>query len=285
MGSLEAYLPMETAEMTNCLTVLTGERVRWGSKRTLTTMSISLILSCAAVMPAWLSASPEAEAASPGAGSPDQSTATAKPKAPEKAEAKKPEPVIENVQNVTAEQVVDKPHDYLNKNIKFSAAFANYTNVGLDYKPALKPAKSNLSFFVYRQGSHVPLSEMKLDMPIPKEKDPENTMLAQLKDGDTVEVIGHVFSTALDDPWVEVLRLKKTASAPEDKKVTAEREKEKKEKEAEGKKPESGAPSEVQKTPEQKPMTPKNGTKIELKVTPDNKTTPDQKKPDSSDKK
>ncbi len=75
-------------------------------------------------------------------------------------------------------------------------------------------------------------------MAIPKEKDPENQMLAQLKDGDTVEVTGHVFSTALDDPWVDVLRLKKTASAPEDKKVTAEKEKEKKEKEAEGRKAE-----------------------------------------------
>lgn len=249
--------------MTNCLSESAGNVLSWGSKHTLTTLGISLILGCTSSMAPAQSASSK--------GSVAEKTTADKAKAADKPAAKTPEPVIENVQNVTPEQLVDKPHEYLNKNIKFTAAFHSFTNVGLDYKPALRPAKTNLSFFVLRQGTHVPLSELKLDMPIPKEKDPENQMLAQLKDGDTVEVTGHVFSTALDDPWVDVLRLKKIASAPEEKKVTAEKEKKEKD-------------SAENPTPEQKPTGPKDGTKLELKTTPDSKKTPDDKKPGSTDK-
>lgn len=252
--------------MTNCLTESAGNGLRWSSKLTLTTVGISLMLGCA-------SGASAADSAKTKPATTEKTTDKAK--TPEKPATKTPEVVLENVQSVTAEQLVDKPHEYLNKNIKFTAAFHSFTNVGLDYKPALRPAKTNLSFFVLRQGSHVPLSELKLDMPIPKEKDPENQMLAQLKDGDTVEVTGHVFSTALDDPWVDVAKLKKIASAPDDKKTTAE--KEKKEKDAA-----------ENPTPEQKPTGPKDGTKLELKTTPapetktpEKKTTPEPKKPES----
>jgi hypothetical protein len=260
--------------MTNCLSDSTGKRNSRQAKHILTTLGVSLLVLGHGGVGL-------AENAAPKGGTEKKAAdkASDKSKPAEKAEAKRPEPVIENVQNVTPEQVVEHPHDFLNKNIKFTAAFHSFTNVGLDYKPALRPAKTNLSFFVLRKDSHVPLSELKLDMPIPKEKDPENQMLAQLKDGDTVEITGHVFSTALDDPWVDVLRLKKIASAPDDKKTKEEKEKEKestkKEKEGVEQKPES--------TPDQKPNGPKDGTKLELKIDKD-KAAPD-KKPDSSDKK
>jgi hypothetical protein len=61
----------------------------------------------------------------------------------------------------------------------------------------------------YGEKSKIPLSELKLAMLIPKEKDSETAMLAGLKEGDKIEVIGKVFSDALDDPWVEVFKLKK----------------------------------------------------------------------------
>jgi lysyl-tRNA synthetase class II len=137
-------------------------------------------------------------------------------KAEKKAESK-PEPVIENVQNVTSDQLVDKPHDYMNKNVKFDAYFHAFSSLALDYKPAMRSSKNYLSFLILRPNSKVPYSELKLAMAIPKEKDPDNTMLAALKEGDQVEVTGHVFATALDEPWVDVLRLKKLASAPEKK--------------------------------------------------------------------
>lgn len=149
----------------------------------------------------------------------------------------KPEPVIENVQNVNAEQLVDKPHEYLNKNVKFVANFHGFTTLALDYKPALRPSKTYLSFLVFRDNSKIPLSELKLAMVIPKEKDPDNVLLAQLKEGDQLEITGKEFSTALDEPWVDVLRLKKLKSAPSDEKKVAE-DKENKDKKAADTEPE-----------------------------------------------
>jgi hypothetical protein len=176
-------------------------------------------------------------APSNAAPSPAAKPATTKPaektpeKAPEKATKPTPEPVIENVQNVNAEQLVDKPHEYLNRNVKFVANFFAFTSLALDYKPALRPAKSHLSFLVVKDGTHMPLSELKLAMAIPKEKDAENTLLAKLKDGDQVEITGKVFSTALDDPWVDVLRLKLLKAAPDEKKIAEEKDKDKDNKE------------------------------------------------------
>lgn len=141
-----------------------------------------------------------------------EKTAGEKTKAAEKAAAK-PEPVIENVQNVTVDNLVDNPHEYLNKNIHFTANFFAYSSLALDYKPALRSSRSNLSFLVLRPNSHIPLSELKLAMANPKEKDPENQVLLQLKDGDQIDVTGKVFSNAMDEPWVDVLRLKRIAPA------------------------------------------------------------------------
>ncbi|HEY9787883.1 MAG TPA: hypothetical protein V6D17_21020 [Candidatus Obscuribacterales bacterium] len=142
-----------------------------------------------------------------------------KDKEKEKAEAPEPEPVITNVVDVSPMTLVDKPDEYLNKNVKFSAKFSSFANLALDYKPALRESKKFLSFLVLQPDSHIPLSRLKLAMPIPKESNKEKNQLLQgLKDGDEVEVIGKVFSTALGDPWVDVLKLTKTASAPDDKK-------------------------------------------------------------------
>jgi len=128
-----------------------------------------------------------------------------------------PEPPIENVTGVTTAELVDKPHEFLNKNVKFTAKFYVFSNLPLDYKPALRSAKTHLGFLVLRPESHVPFSELKIAMPIPKEKDPLNQLLGSLKDGDEIEVIAKVFSTQLDEPWLDVLRLKRLSSAPDDK--------------------------------------------------------------------
>ncbi|MBI2812239.1 MAG: hypothetical protein HYX67_15615, partial [Candidatus Melainabacteria bacterium] len=124
-----------------------------------------------------LHAAPAAPAAKPATTKPAEKTSE---KAPEKVTKTTPEPVIENVQSVNAEQLVDKPHDYLNKNVKFTANFFAFTSLALDYKPALRPAKTHLSFLILKDNSHIPLSELKLAMAIPKEKDAENTLLAKL---------------------------------------------------------------------------------------------------------
>ena len=144
----------------------------------------------------------------------------------EEAEAKsKPQPPIENVVDVTTTQLVDKPQDFLNKNVKFTAKFFAYNSLALDYKPALRSSRTHLSFLILRPEAHVPFAELKLAMALPKEKDPETLMLASLKEGDQIEVIGKVFATPLDEPWLDVLRLKKltvagTPVANDDKKLS-----------------------------------------------------------------
>ncbi len=129
-------------------------------------------------------------------------------------EAQKPETPIENVVAVTTEQLANKPDDYLNKNVKFTAPFFVFSNLALDYKPAFRSSRTYLSFLVLRPNSHTPFSEIKLAMLIPKEKDPLTKMLGTLKEGDVVEITGHVFASSLDEPWLDVLRVKKIASAP-----------------------------------------------------------------------
>lgn len=141
-----------------------------------------------------------------------------KEKPAEKKESSKPEVVIENVQSVTPDQLIEKPHEYLNKNVRFTANFYAFSSLALDYKPAMRASKQYLSFLVTKETSKVPLSEIKLAMVMPKENDEkDNKLLTQLKEGDQVEITGKVFNTALDDPWLDVLKLKKLKSAPEEK--------------------------------------------------------------------
>jgi hypothetical protein len=154
-----------------------------------------------------------------------KSNSTKEDKSDSKADAKPtPLPPIENVIDVTTDQLVDKPQDFLNKNVKFTAKFFAYNSLALDYKPAMRSSRTNLSFLVLRPEAHIPFAELKLAMALPKEKDPETLLLASLKEGDQIEVIGKVFATPLDEPWVDVLRMKKLSSADDkkdDKKLSA----------------------------------------------------------------
>lgn len=129
----------------------------------------------------------------------------------------KPEPVLENVITASPEDLVNKPQEYLGKNVKLNANFFAWSNLALDYKPAFRSSKTHLSFLILKPNGHIPLSELKLAIMIPKEKDSEAGVFATLKDGDQVEMVGKVFSTALDDPWVEVFKLKKIGGSSDDK--------------------------------------------------------------------
>jgi hypothetical protein len=165
----------------------------------------------------------------PAQAAPTVPAAVAKPandkaSASEKKETSKaaPEAVIENVVSVQPETLVDHPAEYLNKNVKFTALFSGYNNLAVDYKPAMRSSKNYLSFSVFREHSHVPLSELKLAMVNPKdEKDKLTALLLKLKEKDEIEVIGKVFNTALDEPWVDVLKLSLIKAAPDDKKADA----------------------------------------------------------------
>ncbi len=132
-----------------------------------------------------------------------------------------PEPVIENVLSVSTDQLVNKPQDFVGKNVKFNAKFSNFSSLALDYKPAFRSSKTYLSFLVFRSSAQIPLSELKLAMVIPKEKDSDTKLLTELKEGDQLEIVGKVFSAALDDPWLDVLKLKKIGGSQDEKKTVA----------------------------------------------------------------
>lgn len=182
------------------------------SKRTLATIPVSLGFALVATISLAQFALSEPVSANPHSKSANQHEGN------EKQPEKVPETPIENVVNVSTNELVDKAHDYVGKNIKFNAKFFAFSSLALDYKPALRSSKTYLSFLVLRPEAHIPYSEIKLAMPIPKEKDPESQVLTSLKDGDEVEVTGRVFASPMDEPWVDVLRLKRLSSAEDDKK-------------------------------------------------------------------
>jgi len=169
---------------------------------------------------------PAGEKKEPAKADSDKKDSSTKAAADKKEAKPVPEIVIENVVNVPAETLADHASEYLNKNVRFVSNFHSYSNIALDYKPALRPAKTYLSFLVLRNNSKVPLSELKLAMPIPKEDDksPQAKLLGELKDGDQLEITGKVFAIPLDEPWVDVLKIKrlKAAADDKDKKVAAE---------------------------------------------------------------
>lgn len=102
--------------------------------------------------------------------------------------------------------VVKKPHSYIGKKINVTARFDKFATLGLDYKPAFKSSETYISFLILRPDTdkNIPLSEMKLFL---KRTDAEK--LIDLKEGDKVQFTGTVFSTALNDPWVDVEKLEK----------------------------------------------------------------------------
>lgn len=98
--------------------------------------------------------------------------------------------------------VVNNPEKYLNKTITFSADFAAFTSLGLDYKPAYKDPLKYIGILIKRPDvtDHViPLSEMKIFL-----KRDVAEKYADIKSGDKVKITGKVFSTALGDPWVDI---------------------------------------------------------------------------------
>lgn len=98
-------------------------------------------------------------------------------------------------------EVVESPSVYKNKKIKINATFDKFSTLGLDYKPAFKDSKKYISFLIRRPdvSNVIPLSEMKIFIDRDKAE-----KLVDLESGDKIEFVGTVFSTALNDPWVEV---------------------------------------------------------------------------------
>lgn len=105
---------------------------------------------------------------------------------------------------VDAVDLVNDPKKYLDKYIFIKGQFDKYTTLGLDYKPAFKDSKDFITFLIRRPNVKsknyiIPLSELKLIIP---RKTAER--YTSLTTGDDIIIYGKVFSTSLNDPWVEV---------------------------------------------------------------------------------
>jgi hypothetical protein len=120
-----------------------------------------------------------------------------------KAPEKKAEQVKAVYTTVDSLQLVNNPQVYLNKKIQINATFDKFSALGLDYAPAFRDSQTYISFLIKRddvKDHTIPLSELKL---IIKRAYAEKTLL-DLESGDKIEIKGTVFSTALNDPWVDV---------------------------------------------------------------------------------
>lgn len=113
--------------------------------------------------------------------------------------------------------LVAKPNFYLHKNVKIKGKFDKFSTLGLDYKPAMRSSEDYISFLIQRPDvtdHNVPLSELKIFL-----KRDEAEKHIDLNSGDIVEFSGRIFSTALGDPWMDVVKFTVISTTPkEDKK-------------------------------------------------------------------
>ncbi len=118
-------------------------------------------------------------------------------------------------------QLVQQPQSYMYQNIKIVGTFDKFSTLGLDYKPAFRDSKKYISFLLRRSDVPndyvIPLSELKLLI-----KRDKVEKMKDLESGDKVELTGNVFSTALNDPWVDVKTFKILSSKKKIKKADKE---------------------------------------------------------------
>lgn len=112
---------------------------------------------------------------------------------------------------VTLGELLAKPGKFINKKVVFQGEFSSFTTLALDYEPALRDSKDYISITIFRPETQIPLSELKLAYPVEEAKD--NEIIKDLEKGDTIEIYAKGFSAALDEPWLDILLLKRIASA------------------------------------------------------------------------
>lgn len=98
------------------------------------------------------------------------------------------------------------PAKYMNKKVTFTGTFNRFADIGLDYKKAFRDSRDYVTFFIQRPdvSDHtIPLAELKLFFPRKKSSE-----VMDLETGDRIQVIGSEFSTALDEPWVDIEHIK-----------------------------------------------------------------------------
>ncbi len=118
--------------------------------------------------------------------------------------------------------LVKKPAEFMKKDVQFEATFNRFSDLGLDYPKALRESTDFVNVLVLRPdvGNHqIPLSELKLFFPRKKSAD-----VMELESGDVVNIKGSVFSSAMNDPWLDIdeIKILKKLKEKEEKKAAEE---------------------------------------------------------------
>ncbi len=141
-------------------------------------------------------------------------------KSEKKEEEKKKIEIVESEFNpVLLGSLLETPDSFIGKKIKFRGKFSSFTTLALDYEPALRKSKDYISLCIFRPDTKIPLSELKLAYPLNEAK--ENPVIKEIEEGDLIEFYGQVFSSALGEPWVDIVSLKDLQ--PKDKKGTEDK--------------------------------------------------------------
>ena len=116
--------------------------------------------------------------------------------------------------NTTSLAIVANPEKFLNKTVKMQATFDKFSTLGLDYSKAMRKSTDYIGILIQRDDvidHNIPLSEMKLFL---------TKAMAEkhidLDTGDKIEITAKEFSTALNDPWLDVTDLKVLVKAKKD---------------------------------------------------------------------
>jgi len=102
--------------------------------------------------------------------------------------------------------LLQNPSGYLNRKVTFSGTFNRFADIALDYKKAFRDSRDYVTFFILRpdvKNATIPMSELKLFFPRKKSAE-----AMDLESGDQIQIVGTEFSTALDEPWVDVEHIK-----------------------------------------------------------------------------
>ncbi|HEY9686760.1 MAG TPA: hypothetical protein V6C52_07285 [Coleofasciculaceae cyanobacterium] len=113
---------------------------------------------------------------------------------------------IAGAQAVDSLEIMKNPNQYLNKKVTFTGTFNRFADIGLDYKKAFRDSRDYVTFFVLRpdvKEHTIPMAEMKLFFPRKKSDE-----VMDLESGDKIQLVGTEFSTALDEPWIDVEHIK-----------------------------------------------------------------------------
>ncbi len=114
----------------------------------------------------------------------------------------------------TSLEIVANPSKFLNKTVKMQATFDKFSTLGLDYKKAMRSSTDYIGILIQRDDvidHNIPLSEMKLFL----KKDLAEKHI-DLDTGDKIEIVAKEFSTALNDPWLDVENLTVIKKAKKD---------------------------------------------------------------------